>query len=130
MPSPISKALTAPMETKALARLASSFSKTGSPRPVVRPVTWHSTIPPAESISVIHCLRNASAFRLRASLGIPVGVCPRREGSKPSSGRRTGPKARVKVVKEMPSLFRSRMATAPAATLPMVSLPEERPPPR
>ena len=48
-PSPISKPLTAPMEQMALARLALSFSKTGSPRPTGRPSTAHSIIPPTES---------------------------------------------------------------------------------
>ena len=49
MPSPISTALTAPMDMIAEASLASSLSKTGSPIPAGRPVTQHSITPPEES---------------------------------------------------------------------------------
>ena len=48
-PSPISTALTAPMDITALARFASSFSKTGSPRPAGTPSITHSITPPEES---------------------------------------------------------------------------------
>ena len=56
-PSPISNPLTAPIDTIALARFASSFSKTGSPRPTGRPFTMHSTIPPEEFCSFKHFSR-------------------------------------------------------------------------
>ena len=52
-PSPISKPLTAPIDITAFARLASSFSNTGSPTPGIIPVTTHSIIPPTESFSCI-----------------------------------------------------------------------------
>ena len=48
-PSPISKPLTAPMDSIALARLASSFSNTVSPIPTGIPVITHSMMPPEES---------------------------------------------------------------------------------
>ena len=45
-PDPNSIPFTAPRETTADARRASSFSNTGSPRPAGTPVMRHSTIPP------------------------------------------------------------------------------------
>ena len=56
-PSPISKPLTAPMDSIALARLASSFSNTVSPIPTGIPVTTHSMMPPEESWFLIHSSR-------------------------------------------------------------------------
>ena len=50
-PSPISTPFTAPMDMTALARSASSLSKTGSPSPAGMPFTRHSMIPPEESPS-------------------------------------------------------------------------------
>ena len=52
-PSPISIPLTAPIETSALERLASSFSNTGSPRPAGTPMMRHSITPPEDSFSSI-----------------------------------------------------------------------------
>ena len=49
MPSPISTALTAPMDIRAWARRALSLSKTGSPSPAGVPVIRHSITPPALS---------------------------------------------------------------------------------
>ena len=48
-PSPISTPLTAPIDITALAREASSLSKTGSPTPAGIPSIIHSIRPPDES---------------------------------------------------------------------------------
>ena len=62
VPSPISMALTAPIDMMALARHASSFSKTGSPMPAGNPWTIHSTLDPIESFSAIQSERRTDAF--------------------------------------------------------------------
>ena len=115
MPSPISTDFTAPMDITAFAREASSLSKTGSPMPAGSPSTRHSTTPPAESPCSlkerIFCSAKSSAFCRSSVREMPASSMTLARTETPSSK----------------SIF---LAMAPAATLAMVSLPEERPPPR
>ena len=69
-PLPISKPLTAPIESIAFPREASSLSNTGSPIPGIMPSTTHSMIPPIESPSCIFCVAYASTFAAASLSGI------------------------------------------------------------
>ena len=70
IPSPISTALTAPIDIMAFARQASSLSKTGSPAPAGIPETRHSTDPPEEFFSLMHCSSQSEAFSAASASGM------------------------------------------------------------
>ncbi len=127
-PAPNSIPLVAPMERIALARSASSLSKTGSPRPAGTPVTRHSTTPPTLSPASL-------AFVTRSSMAAAAPGSAARSGFRSivSGANRfpaIPPTARVKAVIVTPRAARIFFAIAPAATRADVSRPEARPLPR
>ncbi len=89
------------------AMAASSFPKTGSPRPGGQPVAVTSTIPPTESPA-------SRAARISASI---------------ASGSTVPWTSMTLPLTSIPCGARQRIATAPAATRARVSLPEDLPPP-
>ena len=129
-PSPISNPFTAPIEQIALARFASSFSNTGSPIPAGTPCITHSTIPPAESICAIFSSRNICASAAADASGIYSIFRLHSSISNRSGCTWIFPIAFVYAVTLTPRPSRILAATAPAATRPMVSRPEDLPPPR
>ena len=94
-PSPISKPLTAPIEQIAFARLALNLSNTGSPSPAGSPEITHSTMPPAESFSVILFSRYCSASAAASASGIYSLFFSHSAKSNRSGATSTGPIAFV-----------------------------------
>mmetsp|Transcript_8984 Transcript_8984/g.17872 ORF Transcript_8984/g.17872 Transcript_8984/m.17872 type:complete len:229 (-) Transcript_8984:498-1184(-) len=131
-PLPISNPFVAGRDITAFASSASSLSKTGDPRPFGHPFTTHVTSPPHDSPRV---LTSSIALYIKSAAF--------------SSGHRTGllSIASIESVEwstllstsltlftyaktSVPATsFKSFFAIAPAATLPIVSRAEERPPP-
>ncbi len=117
------------MDKIAFPKLALNFSKTGSPIPDGIPVIWHSTTPPTESCSFIFSSNNCSTFFAAFASGIHTGLFKISSRLKFSSTISIPPIFLLYAKISIPSEANNFFATAPAATLPIVSLPEERPPP-
>ncbi len=107
-PSPISTPFTAPIPIIAPAIFASSFPKTGSPRPGGTPVAEIRMIPPTES-------PDCFAFLISSSI---------------APGSDTPCTSSTFAEISIPDRARNFAATAPAATRPTVSRPDDLPPPR
>ena len=134
-PLPISKPFVAGSESIAFARSASSRSNTGSPSPGGTPRTRHSITPPTESPS----LRTAL---MRSIIAAAVAGCGQRTAVASTSARvgnfssaATGAMMSCTCVTNArvstpPASARIFFAMAPAATRPIVSRAELRPPPR
>ena len=86
-------------------------------------------VPPEESSSFIQLSRYSDAFLAHSMLGIYRLFWKIQERSVSSSGMQKAPIDRVYAVSRIPREASSFEAMAPAATRPMVSRPEERPPP-
>ena len=131
-PEPISNPFVAGSDMIALARSASSLSNTGSPHPGGTERATHVTTPPSESPS----RRAASIASVIRAAAAGSG---QRVGSASTSARVTTESSTLASMvwmrltqdnTSMPNrLARSLRATAPAATRPMVSRAEARPPP-
>ena len=119
-PSPNSIPRTPGMENIACETRDSTESKNGSPRPTVRPVTVHSTIPPTESRSEMALSRTSRQSSESDSL--PALTFPCR-----ASSRLTPPTSTRRALILNGHIF---FATTPAATIGKVRRPEKCPPPR
>mmetsp|Transcript_7907 Transcript_7907/g.32097 ORF Transcript_7907/g.32097 Transcript_7907/m.32097 type:complete len:249 (+) Transcript_7907:295-1041(+) len=130
-PEPISKPLVAGRLIIALASSASSLSKTGCPRPRGTRRATHVTVPPVElpflrtpSIAATICSAISGSGQ-RAMLDSTCSMVTV-DGSTSHSTSFTW---LTQPTISTPKALRSALATAPAATRPMVSRALERPPP-
>ena len=131
-PLPISKPLEAGSDNIARPRSASSLSKTGAPRPAGTPRATHRTTPPRESWARL-AASMASTMRAAASgSGQRVGVAstPARTTVLASTLALTACTDSTQATISTPASWANSLrATAPLATLPMVSRALARPPP-
>ncbi len=136
-PLPISKPLVAGSESIALARSASSRSNTGSPSPAGTPRTRHSITPPTESPSertdlmrsIIFCAVSGCGQRTAlASTSASVGNAARASAGIARSWIWVTKARTISGCSGVASVS-SFFAMAPAATRPIVSRAELRPPP-